>query len=205
MMLLPGHSCTEDSLWHPLFTGGSLTEAEWLHIEQYNCGLLIFCTDNCGIQGSCSFPGFSRINPGPHGDYVSTTYMCSVRNDSCSFLVERMWGQFPGLQIKYVMCTPLSCFLLQVFIQYSCHWWGKIGIKQFQIVEKQGLVYLALVQLRYWNSSLYKRGKENNFFEIEERQLQVKCIPSQCKLSQWYVLIIWKYIHISSTQQFSFF
>lgn len=117
--------------------------------------------------------------------------MCSVRDDSCSFLVERMWGQFPGLQIKYVMCTHLSCFLLQIFIQYSFHWWGKRGIKQFQIVEMQSFVYLALVQLTYWNSSLYKSGRENNFFEVEERQLQIECIPSQSRLSQWYVLIIW--------------
>lgn len=128
--------------------------------------------------------------------------MCSVRDDSCSFLVERMWEQFPGLHIKYVMCTPLSCFLLQIFIQYFWHCWGKLGIKQFQTVEMQGLVDLALVQLSYWNSSLYKRGKENNFFGIRERQLQIECIPLQSSLSQWYVLIIW---NISTFHRYSSF
>lgn len=63
MTLLPGHSCTEDSLWHPLFTGGFSHQGTVLHTEQYNCGLLIFCTDNLLDLGELFVPWFLSHKP----------------------------------------------------------------------------------------------------------------------------------------------
>lgn len=119
MTLLPGHFCTDDSGCETLCLGGLHSPGQWLHIEEHNCELLIFCIGNPRDLGELFIPSslYSCIDPGPHGEYVSTIYICYFMLKVTPIQVScwKYVGVSSGLQIKYVMLTPPSCFLRQVY------------------------------------------------------------------------------------------